>query len=97
MDRADRLADEYLSYVTTPEEYEAQAYEGASTIYGPWTGPVLQDALEEMTTALAAPSPAPTPAPVAAATFRAGPGAFEHFDPTYCGSRFALPETASKP
>jgi neutral ceramidase len=28
------LANEYLSYATTPEEYDAQDYEGASTIFG---------------------------------------------------------------
>jgi len=33
------LANEYISYVATPEEYEAQYYEGASTLYGPATGP----------------------------------------------------------
>ncbi|MFQ5574317.1 MAG: neutral/alkaline non-lysosomal ceramidase N-terminal domain-containing protein, partial [Terriglobia bacterium] len=36
------LANEYLSYFTTPEEYEAQHYEGASTLYGPASGPLVQ-------------------------------------------------------
>jgi hypothetical protein len=31
------LGDEYVSYVTTPEEYGAQHYEGGSTLYGPST------------------------------------------------------------
>ncbi|RWS21386.1 neutral ceramidase-like protein, partial [Leptotrombidium deliense] len=31
------LSNEYSSYVTTFEEYQAQRYEGASTIYGPHT------------------------------------------------------------
>ncbi|CAO1418967.1 unnamed protein product [Diamesa serratosioi] len=31
------LANSYSSYVTTPEEYEIQRYEGASTIYGKHT------------------------------------------------------------
>ena len=31
------LANTYTSYVTTPEEYSVQRYEGASTIYGPYT------------------------------------------------------------
>ncbi len=35
------LANEYISYVATPEEYEAQHYEGASTLWGPAVGPVL--------------------------------------------------------
>uniref|UniRef100_A0A8D8YI34 Neutral ceramidase n=2 Tax=Cacopsylla melanoneura TaxID=428564 RepID=A0A8D8YI34_9HEMI len=31
------LANTYADYVTTPEEYQVQRYEGASTIYGPHT------------------------------------------------------------
>eukprot|EP00898_Chlorokybus_atmophyticus_P005581 jgi/Chlat1/6023/Chrsp4S09084 len=31
------LANEYSGYCTTPEEYAAQRYEGASTLYGPHT------------------------------------------------------------
>jgi len=29
------LANTYANYITTPEEYYVQRYEGASTIYGP--------------------------------------------------------------
>jgi neutral ceramidase len=35
------LAGEYLSYFSTPEEYALQHYEGASTLYGPASGPLL--------------------------------------------------------
>uniref|UniRef100_A0A182MZX1 Neutral ceramidase n=1 Tax=Anopheles dirus TaxID=7168 RepID=A0A182MZX1_9DIPT len=31
------LSNMYTSYITTPEEYEIQRYEGASTLYGPHT------------------------------------------------------------
>lgn len=31
------LSNEYTQYVTTPEEYDLQHYEGASTLYGKWT------------------------------------------------------------
>jgi neutral ceramidase len=31
------LSNIYTSYITTPEEYQVQRYEGASTIYGPHT------------------------------------------------------------
>ncbi len=31
------LANEYLHYVTTREEYSKQNYEGGSTLFGPWT------------------------------------------------------------
>ena len=30
-------ANDFLGYVATREEYEVQHYEGASTLYGPWT------------------------------------------------------------
>ena len=33
------LANAYSSYVVTPEEYQVQRYEGASTIFGPYTLP----------------------------------------------------------
>ncbi len=42
------LAHEYVSYVTTPEEYEAQTYEGASTLYGPVTGPLVMEHLNNV-------------------------------------------------
>ncbi|EAQ84994.1 hypothetical protein CHGG_09008 [Chaetomium globosum CBS 148.51] len=32
-------ANSYAHYVTTPEEYNVQRYEGASTLYGPWELP----------------------------------------------------------
>ncbi|MGB1277550.1 MAG: neutral/alkaline non-lysosomal ceramidase N-terminal domain-containing protein, partial [Nannocystaceae bacterium] len=35
------LANEYLAYFTTPEEYALQHYEGASMLYGPHTAEVL--------------------------------------------------------
>ena len=31
------LANSYTNYVTTPEEYQAQRYEGGSTLFGPHT------------------------------------------------------------
>ena len=35
------LANEYIGYFATPEEYDAQHYEGAMTLYGPNSGPFL--------------------------------------------------------
>ncbi|WP_370368016.1 neutral/alkaline non-lysosomal ceramidase N-terminal domain-containing protein [Catenulispora sp. GP43] len=35
-------ANAYGHYVTTPEEYDAQMYEGASTLFGRWQLPALQ-------------------------------------------------------
>jgi neutral ceramidase len=40
------LANNYASYVTTFEEYQAQRYEAASTIYGPHT---LEGYIQEFT------------------------------------------------
>lgn len=40
------LAGEYLSYFTTPEEYDLQHYEGASMMYGRLSGEVLAEAAE---------------------------------------------------
>lgn len=34
------LTNSYSSYITTPEEYQIQRYEGASTIFGPYTLPI---------------------------------------------------------
>ena len=70
------LANEYLSYVTTPEEYDAQEYEGASTIFGPRTGPAIVHFLE----ILAGRKPGRS-APVPAASFRAGPSPTMPFGP----------------
>ena len=36
------LANEYRSYFTTPEEYELQYYEGASTMYGTHAGSLVE-------------------------------------------------------
>ena len=35
------LANEYISYATTPAEYAAQDYAGASTLWGPYEAPFL--------------------------------------------------------
>ncbi|HZP43171.1 MAG TPA: neutral/alkaline non-lysosomal ceramidase N-terminal domain-containing protein [Candidatus Binatia bacterium] len=55
------LAGEYRSYFTTPEEYDAQDYEGGSTLYGPESGPLVAHALARLASTLAAPAPAPAP------------------------------------
>jgi len=54
------LANEYMSYFTTPEEYALQYYEGASTLYGPASGPLIQDRLTLLARQFAeAPGPDP--------------------------------------
>ncbi|WP_280436944.1 neutral/alkaline ceramidase [Nocardia carnea] len=42
----------YFHYVTTPEEYAAQRYEGASTLFGRWQLPALQQIAAQLATAL---------------------------------------------
>ncbi len=42
------LTNEFIQYLTTPEEYDRQHYEGGSTIYGPASGAALTDVMVEM-------------------------------------------------
>ena len=55
------LANEFIQYITTPEEYGQQSYEGASTLYGPNEGTFLVERLAELGAALSARKPAPEP------------------------------------
>ncbi|MGW0183410.1 neutral/alkaline ceramidase [Nocardia sp. NPDC003345] len=48
----------YIHYVTTPEEYDAQRYEGASTLFGRWELPALQQVAARLATAMRAGEPA---------------------------------------
>ena len=45
-------ANAYCGYLTTPEEYDAQCYEGAMTLYGKWSLPVYCTELLRMTEAM---------------------------------------------
>lgn len=57
-------ANAYHEYVTTPEEYDAQQYEGASTLYGRYTLPAYQQEFTRLAAALAAGASVPRgPAP----------------------------------
>ncbi len=40
-------ANNYCGYITTPEEYDVQFYEGGHTLYGKWTLPGLINQLEK--------------------------------------------------
>jgi neutral ceramidase len=64
------LSNAYLSYMTTREEYSAQMYEGASTIYGPWQLVAAQQEARELAQTLANGQPAPRGA--AAPSFSVG-------------------------
>jgi neutral ceramidase len=41
-------ANAYIGYVTTPEEYTAQTYEGGHTLFGPWALPGFITAFREL-------------------------------------------------
>lgn len=58
-------ANGYAGYLATPEEYELQGYEGASTLYGQWTLPALCTAFRALATALREGRPAEAPGPFA--------------------------------
>jgi neutral ceramidase len=45
-------ANAYAGYITTPEEYEAQHYEGASTHFGKWTLGAYQQSYHELASAM---------------------------------------------
>ncbi|OBH15332.1 alkaline ceramidase [Mycolicibacter terrae] len=49
----------YLHYVTTPEEYEEQRYEGGSTMFGRWELAALQQVVAGLATAMREQRPAP--------------------------------------
>jgi len=46
------LANSYADYITTYEEYQVQRYEGASTIYGPYTLHAMMDIYNGMAEAM---------------------------------------------
>ncbi|WP_245663216.1 neutral/alkaline ceramidase [Nocardia inohanensis] len=57
-------ANAYHEYVATPEEYDAQQYEGGSTLYGRYTLPAYQQEFNRLATAFAARQTVPRgPAP----------------------------------
>ncbi|MCT2119910.1 neutral/alkaline ceramidase [Dietzia cinnamea] len=47
----------YGHYVTTPEEYSAQNYEGGATIFGPWTLPAIQQIAADLARSIRAGTP----------------------------------------
>ncbi|MEE1928950.1 neutral/alkaline ceramidase [Streptomyces sp. TRM 70351] len=50
-------ANAYFHYVTTPEEYDAQQYEGGSTLFGRWQLPALQQVVAGLAEAMRAGRP----------------------------------------
>jgi neutral ceramidase len=80
------LANEYLSYVTTPEEYDAQDYEGASTIFGQAEGDVISRLLEGLATKGFA-NARSSERDIRSVTFNLGPPPLIPFGPQFQGER----------
>ncbi len=58
-------ANDYVGYVATREEYEVQNYEGASTLYGPWTQAGYAQEFARLASDIAAHRPSSTVEPPA--------------------------------
>lgn len=56
-------ANDYAGYVATREEYEVQHYEGAATLYGPWTQAAYQQEFARLAADLASDRPSDTDHP----------------------------------
>lgn len=52
-------ANAYHGYITTPEEYEVQNYEGGHTVFGKWTLPAFQTHFDQLAAALCHPDQVP--------------------------------------
>ena len=66
------LANDYMGYLTTPEEYEMQHYEGGHTVYGTATSLLALDVFVELTATLSSSQPSPRSLPAAGARFHRG-------------------------
>lgn len=55
------LAGDYVQYISTPEEYGQQSYEGASSLWGPNEGTWFAERYGDLATALASGAPAEAP------------------------------------
>jgi neutral ceramidase len=53
------LANGYLNYVTTRDEYQAQTYEGGSTLYGPQSAGFMAGRLADLAAGIGSPNPTP--------------------------------------
>ena len=73
------LSNDYHEYMATREEYSAQMYEGASTIFGPWQLAAIQQESRKLALTMAQGQPAP--AGLAAAALGTGPASPVTVDP----------------
>lgn len=92
------LSNVYTSYVTTPEEYEIQRYEAASTIYGPHTLTIYLSQFAKLMQAMLRNSsldPGPLPAVLDNKVVSLTPPVF--FDSSPLGKRFGDVTKQPKP
>jgi hypothetical protein len=55
------LANDYIGYMTTPEEYQMQHYEGGHTVFGHYTSLLIRNTLVDLTMAMSSGGAAPAP------------------------------------
>jgi neutral ceramidase len=55
------LANDYMGYETTPEEYQMQHYEGGHTVFGLWSSLLIRNSLVALSHSMATGEPAPAP------------------------------------
>lgn len=82
-------SNSYFHYLTTPEEYDAQHYEGGSTLFGRWQLPALQQTAHGLATAMRDGRDVPSgerPADLSGKQFRLQPGVV--LDTPPIGKRF---------
>lgn len=85
------LVNDYVHYLTTREEYASQQYEGASTLYGPWTqAAVAQESLRLARAMVAGEAQASPPAPGARPNLELVAGPMESPHPSGEPGTFAL-------
>ena len=82
------LANEYIGYTATPDEYAAQDYMAAQTIWGPREGPFMGCVAERLRSSASSGSEYKIPAVI----FRPGPGPEEEFGPSFVGERRQAPD-----
>jgi neutral ceramidase len=80
------LANEYIGYTATQDEYKAQDYEGGSTMYGPEQGNVITDLLIQV-----AKTKVPPSGLVKKKKYNAGIKLPYHFGLPFFGERYSLP------
>ncbi|MFC9690884.1 neutral/alkaline ceramidase [Kribbella sp. NPDC056951] len=92
------FANAYSQYVTTPEEYDSQQYEGGSTLFGRYTLPAYQQEFAKLAAAMKAGTtvpPGPTPRDLRGKLVNFQPGVV--FDGPPPGKKFGDVLTAPKP